>query len=466
MLRRLNGDVERTVEALVQLGPSVGQRRSSATVTPQPTGSSRTNVTTAGTNESAKSAQKSSTTSNNPFDQASRGQGFGLSMASTQQPQSTGQSNNPFDQVTRNRTDTGLANSFQGLHVSRPAPQPLFPHSTGGYPVQQPPMMDSRLQSMTPPVPTISQQYGHGGSPSTVGGNTNPFFQPIQPQATSSNPFFTQAQPQLQAPNTGTNPFITANNLAQQYNSVPSSNPFGLPPSQQSPPQSSQGQIDPPKGQTPWWWHPGHSLSGGRFSTNPFIQQAAPQFHPQTSPQFPNFQYGQPQMQQQLQAPLQSPSQFQMPSNPYASFDQSQMAQQQTQSVPLMPQQTGRYDKNSILALYNYPQLAPSKPQELTSIPEPNNESASLVPGLGNMARRSTTMPISMSSMHSAGGRGNPDVNRNPFFQNMSSSQQQLSAGPVPGIMTRHISQDSVNISNLEGGRHSPDAFANLSART
>jgi hypothetical protein len=161
-----------------------------------------------------------------------------------------------------------------------------------------------------------------------------------------------------------------------------------------------------------------------------------------------------------------------MPANPYASFNQAQFSQsmpQQNQLAPLMPQQTGRYDKNSILALYNQPQLAPTKVQGLSSIPEPPQEG--LLPHSesngGNLAgKRSATMPISMSSMHSAGGGGNAASNRNPFFQNTGTlPQQSMPAGTVPGIAARHVSQESVNISNLESGRHSPDAFANLSAR-
>lgn len=75
--------------------------------------------------------------------------------------------------------------------------------------------------------------------------------------------------------------------------------------------------------------------------------------------------------------------------------------------------------------------------------------------------KRSATMPV--SSMHSAGGVGN----RNPFMSNTSSGSSTPMA-QVPnagGIMARHASAESVQINNLQNGRHSPDAFANLSAR-
>ena len=496
MLRRLNGNVERTVDALVQMGPSIGERSSSSNVAPQPTSSS-TGADATGAFNTTKPAPRSSTNSNNPFDQlaGAQGQGFGLSVAPTQQSQITGQSNNPFDQPTRSQTDSGLVNSFQGLQVSQPVSQPLFPHSTGGYPVQQPPTFDPRLQTMTPPMPTIPQQYGYYAASPAPGITTNPFFQPVQPQMTGNNPFFAQQQsqqpwypeqqpqqqqPQQQMPNTAAaNPFMNFNNTAQQSNAVsPSVNPFGLPPSQQSPPHSAQEQFGQTLNQTGF-----NSASVPASATaafplnNPFQQQSQQHFQAQQSPQFPDFQYGQPQPQQQYQQQQQQQQATQQPSNPYqmssnpcASFNQPQFTQQQSQQAQptaLTPQQTGRYDKSSILALYNYPQLAPPKAQGLTSIPEPDNGTSHAHSDMTNVAgRRSATMPISMRSMHSAGGGGNVGPNRNPFFQTSASpSQQQIAAAPAPGIMARHVSQESVNISNLEGGRHSPDAFANLSAR-
>ncbi len=474
MLRRLNGNVERTVEALVQLGPGIGQKKSSTKVTPQPTEVSRRDVTFPETSKPMSSAPESSTISTNPFDQASSGQGFGISMGPSQRPQTTGQSNNPFDQATHDQTDLGLINSFQGMQLSHSVAPPLFPNSTGGYPVQQPHVMNPRLQTMTPPVSMSSQQYGYVASPTAMSSNTNPFFQSVGPQATANNPFFAQPQPlhqqqqqqQPQFPNTAmTNPFVSINNTAQQSNAVSSSyNPFGLPPLQQSPPQSSQGQAKmynstsaPP------------SATSSFHPSNPFEQQAPQQPPHQFQAQQPslNFQQLQPQMQQQQQALQQPFNPYPMPSNPYALPTQPQFLQMQPQSqpTPLVPQQTGRYDKHSILALYNYPQLAPVQPQGLTSIPEPSNESGSAQLNAPNISsKRSATMPISMNSMHSAGGAGNVGPSRNPFFQNDASAQQPTAA-PAPGIMARHVSQESVNISNLDSGRHSPDAFANLSAR-
>ena len=468
MLRRLDGNVERTVEALVQLGPSIGQRASSNQAEPTSRPPPRKDANADSTFEAAMPTSRSSGTSNNPFDQPS-GQGFGISMAPTQQAQSTGHSNNPFDQPPRGQTDPGLINSFQGLQISQPATQTLFPNSTGGYPIQQPPMMDPRLQSMTPPIQMSSQQYGYVASPSVMGSTTNPFFQQVQSQSTGSNPFFSpqqapqQPQQQQFQQSGASNPFFSANNLATQANASSSAgpNPFGLPPSQHSLPQSSQRQIyQPPIGFTQ---SAAQSATAAFPPSNPFQQPSFPQAQAQQSPQLPNFHYGQPQAQQQQQ---QQQNPYGMPNNPYAALDQQQFAQQapqQYQQASLMPQQTGRYDKNSIMALYNYPQLAPSQPQGLSSIPEPGHDSAPPQPDFRNSeGKRSATMPISMSSMHSAGGAGNVAPSRNPFFQN--SAPPQMSPVPGQGIGARHVSQESININNTSG-RHSPDAFASLSAR-
>ena len=476
MLRRLNGNVERTVEALVQLGPRAGQRSSSPKVTPQATGSSRTKPTTAGTSDSTQSAARPSTTSTNPFDMPQSGQSFGISMAPPQQPRATGASfgsNNPYEQQLRNQPDTGLNQAFAGMQLQQPPSLPLFPHSTGGYPPRPQQMADPRIQSMTPPVPSFAQQqYGYTASPSAMGNTTNPFFQQapqlqpqLQSQATGNNPFFSQTQQPQPMSSTAMNPFLNSFPQQQPASTAGSFNPFGIPPSSQSPPQTSQYQQAI---QTPQHNIQVQSQPLVNPSMNPFQQQSQAQ-QPQVLPQSPNFPYGQAQQQYQQQhqpqpqLPQQNLEQYQMPTNPYSAMPQSPpQAQQPTQMSPLMPQQTGRYDKQSIMALYNYPQMAPSKPQGLSSIPEPVQEG---VPSLeASQPKRGATMPVSMSTMHSAGRGGMVVGSRNPFMQgnNAQVPQQQFQQ---PGIMARHASQESVSINNLENGRHSPDAFANLSAR-
>ena len=85
-----------------------------------------------------------------------------------------------------------------------------------------------------------------------------------------------------------------------------------------------------------------------------------------------------------------------------------------------------------------------------------NNPYTSISP---QQNKRSATMPV-MSSMHSSGGQGS----RNPFM-----NQSQMNTGQPQSWNQghRHASNESVSVNNpaLVDGRHSPDAFANLSAR-
>ena len=512
MLRRMNGDVARTIDALVQLGPQPAERTSSVSrVTPQPTGSSRSNVPTVAGSDSAQSGVRPSHTgaSNNPFDQVSSGQtGFGLSMAPSQpalqqqppQQQAVYGSNNPWDTPARSQTDGGLMQSFQNLHVTQPPAQPLFPNSTGGYAGQQYAAADPRTQTMTPPA--MMSQYGYTSSPAPLPTNSNPFFQQpqqyqqqyMQSQQTGTNPFMMGQQPQqgvyqqqnvpsqsngsmygqqqgtrnAQAAQYGqmsptTNPFMAQSPQPAQSPSAQASgyNPFGIPPA---------GQPQPTYGQQPQQVSadsgaqigvPG--LFAGNNANNPFQQQQPDQAQQQG--QYANAQYGQQQTYLQQ-------GQQQFGTNPYASLQQGQAQGQgqgqfaaQGQNMAMAPQQTGRYDKNSIMALYNYPSLTPGRQQQLSSIPEPGDEynagQSAGMPGQPMMAKRSATMPASMGNMHSAGGAGAyGSVNKNPFLQHSAQG------GPSnnTGIMA-HSSRDSMMINNLENGRHSPDAFANLSAK-
>ncbi|EXJ78666.1 hypothetical protein A1O1_09067 [Capronia coronata CBS 617.96] len=567
LLRRLGGNVERTIERLVQEGPSDSTKSSAAR---RPDQRANGNSRTASSRNPGPSA--SSEPSYNPFTQMTNQETVGLSLTKPQQsanpPGQAYQSNNPFGPVANNQPQTGLEQSFQSMQLGHP----LFPHSTGGYPSQPAPLQDPRSQySMTPPVPSTHFPQGYVASPAAMPMNTNPFFESstgAPQQSTGNNPFMAQAAAAPTPSASSINPFFSAQSFQpaqaapmqqQRQFSLPTNlNPFGLPPSQASS-QTTQNPM------------PSQFQQYEPATNNPFQQQQQQQQHQQQqsqpqSPQhqpptssFPQFGYGQPQTQPQSQMqPQQQMPQFQQ---------QQQQFNQQPQ--PLTAQQTGRYDKNSILALYNYPQLAP-KP--LASIPEPGPEGdlassshqqsqqqpqqqqyhqqqsqhpqqqyqqhhqpqqqqqpqqqyqqpqqqQQLSPApSGNIYNttqpnaisltptRSATMPASMSisNMHSAGGGGS----RNPFLMNTANTatNSNLNANhnpnnfPTPaeyggyaggyasgggggntftpasptrpqgqgGMMARyrHASAESVSISNLDNGRHSPDAFASLSARS
>jgi hypothetical protein len=477
VLTRLSGDMSRTVESLVRLGEGgPGSRKT----TP---GGSKTSTPSRATfpDDAQNQAPNTSGNSNNPFDPPARANTLAV-------PQVQGQravSYNPFDvQNGPHSAFQPVDQAFEAMHIS----QPLFPHSTGGYPVQQPPFQDPRFQhSMTPPIPHVSQQYGYTPSPPVVH-NTNPFFQSMQPQ--NAVTYDTYGPSQINAPFSApaTNPFFnqsSAYEAAQApLQSAPLqaqasySNPFGIPPSPQSaPPQQHQ------YAQT--------------FDNQPMFSStssAQPSFYQQQDPQF--------QVQSLSQSSTSSISSqqgpYQQSTNPYQAQFQSQISSPyQPQPSPMYPQPTNRFDKKSILALYNYPHLAP---QPMPTIPDDPNPSAKTPPSTSLSAtpqqtstsnllstnpsatspRRSATMPISPITTTS-----NP-ASRNPFLiassttstSTTNDTSRQSSALPSPAVahlplnpsptlnlMHHHASQESVSIANLESGRHSPDAFASLSAR-
>lgn len=508
LLRRLHGNVERTIERLVQLGPSKDaksaprkEQSSSAVLGQKPS-----------TAFPDAPAQQPSEPSYNPFTQMPNQPPIGLSMSKPQEAPSpstqTYASNNPFGQVVQPQVQTqlqpqpqpqpqtGLEQSFQSMQLT----QPLFPHSTGGYPTQPPVLQDPRFQySMTPPALPTQYQQNYAASPSALIGN-NPFFQPSPASAhsTGSNPFHNQPTQNAVAAGPASpslNPFLglqapPSGSIQQQNSNTANFNPFGIPP-QQSPPQSShqlQTQTRDIFGAipSPQTMQPPQPLNP--FQTQPMqpATHAQQQYtNAQNTHSYPNLQYGQTQSQLQPQ-PQASPFQQQFGQQPQLQSQQPPFQQsygQQPQS--LAPQQTGRYDKTSIMALFNQP---------LASIPEPTPDNVPSqqyyssqqqqispapmgdifgTPNNMNTAKRSATMPISLQSMHSAGGVGN----RNPFLMNNTSATANAGINPAfyagnfaptpqgQTIAARHASAESISINNLESGRHSPDAFASLSAR-
>jgi tellurite resistance-related uncharacterized protein len=161
---------------------------------------------------------------------------------------------------------------------------------------------------------------------------------------------------------------------------------------------------------------------------------------PQTNP-FQVPQSSQPEPYQSYQSVQQQ--QQQMP-----QLQQQQMPQQQQQ---LYAQPTGRYGKMDIMALYGHPQLAPSRP--LQSLPEnsmaPSQQQMQAQPQMQQPPQRSVTMPVGSGSM-------------NPFGSGFGAPQQEQQARAG----ARHVSQESRDFVGMANGRpHSPDAFANLSAR-
>ncbi|KAK0637529.1 UBA domain-containing protein 3 [Lasiodiplodia hormozganensis] len=409
VLKGLNGNLEKSVETLIRLGE--GGRSISRAHTPVSAHSENANgLSTGRTRPSAPPpTAPAGIQSTNPFDRLDAPQPMIQQQFQALQAQPTGASFNPFLPSSQPpqapaTAHPALDQSFQNLQLSQPQqPQQLFPNHTGGHGTQsqQQQGYNPFLHTFTPPpVPQIPPQftgtqqgqpsYGQqGGFHSTQGGN--PFLKTSRSQIfTSSNPFNSQ---------------------------VPSLPAFSQPQQHQQQQQPQWQAISNPQGQ----FYPQPSQQTAQFG---FGQQ---QQGPSTGYQQPQDQFqaqsGYPQFQQQ-------PNHF---TNPYQP----------------QPQFPIRQDKNSILALYNQPQLAPAPPSGTTA---PGAAESMPVNG------QSAALP---AASNSAGDMAGSTGSANPF----STAPGQPAVGANGGGGARHVSQESVDFSGMMGGRQSPDAFAGLSAR-
>jgi hypothetical protein len=435
VLKGLNGNLEKSIETLVRLGegsssgglskPDSGL--SSRSRTPI---SASTGFTIDRTRE-----REQPQSSNNPFDaldsprsplppQSSQSTG---SMAKPNQignnPYQQTQSSNPFG-LMPSQSQYSLNQAFQNMAVS--TSQPLFPNHTGGFPAQQQSQIQQLYQqSMTPPVPSIPQQY----YPPVIYETSSQ-----QPQQ-NYNPFMQQQQP---IPQINTN--FQSNPYSQQLSAPPAqTRNFFNSPIEQSPMQQ-QGQQS--------------------FYDNGFQQQAQmqPQQTPQAQQSNPFFQNNQQQMPQQ-QMPQQMQQQVPQQSYDFQGQQQVPFQQQRQQTFPLMPQQTGRADKRSILDLYNYPQLAPTPLHQHQNQSDVQGTAAVLT---DSQQQRSASNPVAAAMAGS----------RNPFMSSGGSGVQSPAGDPGMGQFAaqngaRHVSQESMSVDTGGWtGRHSPDAWGTISSRS
>ncbi|SLM34513.1 Ubiquitin-associated/translation elongation factor EF1B, N-terminal, eukaryote [Lasallia pustulata] len=434
ILKGFGGNLERSIESLVRLGegssPGLRAQKSipglrtqspfQSTVVDQPPSDrpqtagfvNDTNAAASGSTAPLQSSQMRGQTAiqSAPLPQQQFGVGYNNSnpFHQQQQPQQT---YNPFQNLNPYGQTQQVESAFQGMQIS----QPLFPNNTGGHPTQQQQQIQqARLQqSMTPPVPQIPQQYlfsnPYAQQNTSHNAGYNPFMQTMQQvQTVASNPYLSST-PSFRP----SNPYIDQT-LTEGHRSLPP------PPELQQTQPTQQAQQSHPPQQTY------------------FAQQQAP-------------------LQQQYPLQQQSPSQQQYPSANMSNLSFSQ-PQSQYQPQPMAPQRTGRFDKSSILALYNYPQLAPA--QNLNKPAEMNETPAALPipkirPGVPpTRGQRSVTAPAQTLGS-----------SRNPFLSAGSGQEPGTGAPQASGGGSRHVSQESVDIGGLQSGRHSPDAFASLSAR-
>ncbi|KAF2669732.1 ArfGap-domain-containing protein [Microthyrium microscopicum] len=447
ILKGESGNVDRAVATLIRLGE--GSRMSSGRSSPAPETPPKDEFTP---------VSAGATRSLNPFDKLDL-QDKALPpppIEEHNQRPHTGLASptayNPFVQST-----PSLEQNFQGLTVSHPSH--LFPNATGGYNNTQSPVTTNPfLQTYTPP-PT--QQ------PSTMMGQFNAPapFAPQQPQYFAQPQQYQQAPQQFQQPpqpSTSPNPFLSAS----PSNQFPSSNPFESQQNQYSatnnayyPDMNNQqhmyqtqlqnqmiqhnNSFPQPMQQTLYQQQSASSPFGQQSlqmgQTNPFLMNA-PQVHAQFT------------TSSMVSSPVtQSPAQQQ--GNPFDG--QYQQYQNHAQTIPA----PNRFDKASILALYNMPNSNSNQ----NNLAAPPNEQQQ--PG---GARRSVTMPLPNTAQPAMS-----PAPTNPFAASLNQSTTAQSnvvanaAMAKPGVQSTfaHMSHESVDFSTMMNGRHSPDAFAALSSR-
>ncbi|OTA85781.1 hypothetical protein M434DRAFT_159411 [Hypoxylon sp. CO27-5] len=426
ILKGVNGNLEKTIEALVRLGEGGGVSLplpsrdgsvpgSSRSLTPQPT-SPRPTI---GLSKSSPPAPSpASPASNNPWD---------ISPAQPQSTQSTGtlQNKNPFYAsnpfgVPNQQSEFNLNQSLQNLSLAAPPQQPLFPHHTGGLPASQPILQSFYPQSMTPPIPQTQ-------SFASLSFNSNQTYpQPTAQPTQSYNPF-------LQAP-ANPQPNLSLNTSPFQSQGSLATNPFTRSPTRitspmtlnQIPEQTQQNYYTAP--QSP-------------YASNPFFATSQPQPQPTQSPN--------PALQPQ---PTQQPW--------YEPQPLIQVASQPTYQQPQRP------DTASIMALYNYPQLAPARPQaqDQSATSAENNHAAS-------MSAQQQAPPQQPPASSPLSGSKNPFLNSvaAPSATTTTASASfapPSNPNPTPSSARSRESMTLGMEMAWNNGRHSPDAFASLSARS
>lgn len=420
VLKGVNGNLERAIEALVRLGEGTNQSPAPAPPPREPTLRATKSMTplnsssgSTGLGLSLNVPQKpvsdrpttSSTTSTNPFDM--------MPPAQPQTAQSTGTlhnknpyngTNNPFG-VPSQQVDL-VSQAFQGLNVSTSDPA-FFTQTNGGHTVQIPQQQYQQQpyqQYMSPSAPTSPQSYQTMNFQSSMT-YPQPIPQPQQPMQTGYNPFYSQPSsptPMQQGLTVNTAPGGFANN------------PFMRSPTRIASP--SLGQI-PEQAQS-------------NFTQSPFLSASPQPLATSANPFFTNMQQPQPQAQAQ-------PYAVQHPQQPYY--------------------QQPRHDKASIMALFNQP---------VQGIPKPvttNTNTVTTTPSIPeNQAVYTQSAPAFPVTPQQPRSVSQPiPGNTNPYMN-------QTTAQPDPFTSSRHISRESMNLGMdmaWTNGRHSPDAFASLSAR-
>jgi len=417
VLKGVNGSLERAIEALVRLGegdrkspgPIVSTRESSLRATRSMTPLSSTTSTTRNGQDRPTTP---STVSSNPFD---------ILPAQPQTAQSTGtlQNKNPYFPSTNPFGPPGqndaMTQAFQNMSLA-PA-QPLFPNHTGGVPGHS-------------AQPAYYQVQAPISSPAPISFNSYQTYPPPQVQSLA-----VQSPPSLQQQMTGYNPFFA--DQAQQV-------------SLQVPQQALQQVPQPQQNLTV------NTMTGSTYGNNPFTRSPTRMASPlgQIPEQAQYVTSGAPVQQPAATNPFlaQQPTMTSPVQSPFQSMPAGQ-PMMQTQQIPQ------RSDNASILALYNYPHLAPRpfmSDQQAVQPGQPTTQQAF------DAQQPRSIPPAAMP------GSKNPFLNgSNPASPHAASAV--VSTNPFP-TANGHGSRESVQLGMematwANGGRHSPDAFASLSAK-
>ncbi|KAJ3475812.1 hypothetical protein NLG97_g9332 [Lecanicillium saksenae] len=455
VLKGVSGDLDRAVEALVRLGegdrpppapPKEKTLRATRSLTPMmPNSSGHTGGLNVVKRSETDRPTTSSTTSTNPFDMLNRAQPqTAHSTGSLQNTNPYTAPTNPFASMSAQASPVDQA--FQNLTISG---QPTGASPNGAaFSLPMPPQ-PQMYQHSAPASP----QPQHGLGLSNNGGypfNMQPQQQnSLQPQPTGYNPFFAQQPNMMQQQQQQQQPqYPGQNGMAlntTQMGGQMASNPFIRSPTRIASP--------PPLGQI---------SETATFSTSP-MPLASPATNPffatQPNAQAPAVQqpqqYMQPQQQQMYQQQshqqMQQPQHFAQQPFQQQGFQQQQMFQPQQ---AYQQYQAPRHDKASIMALYG--QLPKQQLQAQASIPENQAVDAFAGPVMpaGSQQPRSVSQPLPGS---------------NPFAASMQQTPMATAAGSADAYKTgRQISRESMNLGldmAWTNGRHSPDAFASLSAR-
>ncbi|RYC64961.1 hypothetical protein CHU98_g1270 [Xylaria longipes] len=408
ILKGVNGNLEKTIEALVRLGegggglsPGVTSPREplSRSLTPKPTKTVTNGLSNIGLSKPSPPlpVESPSSLSNDPWEIQQPAQPQSSQSTGTLQNTNPFYNNNPFGAPSQQQREYSLSQSVQNLSLA-PSQPPLFPHHTGGAPATQPVAQPTYAHSMTPPVPQIQ----NFAAMAFNGNQTYP--QPAQlPQQQGYNPF-------LQTPTTPQQP-LSLNISPYQYQGSMTNNPFTRSPTgmaspmlNQIPEQSQQNVYNSP--QTP-------------YGANPFMTMSQPA------------QISQPTQQQ---------------------WYQQNQQQAQTFQPTYAPQ---RANKESIMALYGYAQPVQCSPQ-----PQAQGASNPFEANLAAPAQPQMQAPIQQSPPSTA--------TTNPFLNNATAPNPSPFA-PTNQAASSARSRESMMLGMemaWNNGRHSPDAFASLSARS